>query len=874
MAGDGAKAQRTDVDVDVVVVGAGFAGLYMLYRLRGLGLRAQGFEAGDDVGGTWYWNRYPGARCDVETTDYCYSFDPELEQEWEWSERYATQPEILRYIDHVATKYDLRRDIRFETKVTAASWDEAGARWRITTDRGDELTCRYYVMATGSLSQPKIPPDIEGVERFAGDIYYTSRWRREGVDFTGKRVAVIGTGSSGVQSIPLIAEQAARMTVFQRTPNFALPALNGPTRAEKRAAIEGRRDQYREEARWSGSGVPLPLATESALEVTEEERRARYEAGWQRGSLFGFGSVFTDVGTNEAANATAAEFIRDKIRSIVRDPETAETLCPTGHPFGTKRTPLQSGYFETYNRPNVELVDLGNDPIVTITETGIDTATRSFRFDALVFATGFDALTGSVLAVDITGRNGVQMRERWADGPHTYLGLTVSGFPNLFIVTGPGSPSVLSNMLVSIEQHVDWICDAIDHLRSRGLGVIDATPAAESGWVRHVNDAAALTLYPKAKSWYMGANVPGKPRVFLPYVGGVDVYRRICDEVVERGYLGFALGPADGSGTVTACRDGVIRPLQPDVASLLAQMASLDGPPLETLSAQEARARAAASPEQRPSGPDVGEVVDGSLPGPAGDLRYRLYRPPTEGPHPVVVYFHGGGWVFGSEKSDEPLCRELCVRADAVIVSVDYRHAPEHPFPAAPDDAMAAAGWVGEHLEELGGAPGGLVVAGRSAGANLAAVTCQSARDEGTPHIVGQALVNPVVDCDLSRPSYEQLGEGYGVTASTMRWLWDQYVAPELRQDPRVSPLRGDLSMLPPAIVVTSEFDPLRDEGTAYAEGLAAAGVEVRHVSLQGHVHASIGAVGIVGSAAEARAEIARTLRGFFEAVVPARRAT
>jgi cation diffusion facilitator CzcD-associated flavoprotein CzcO/acetyl esterase/lipase len=868
-AANGSGGRETTTDVDVVVVGAGFSGLYLLHRVRALGLTAQGFETGDDVGGTWYWNRYPGARCDVETPDYSYSFDAELDEQWEWSERYATQPEILRYLDHVANRHDLRRDIRFRTRVTSATWEEGGARWRIQSDQGDDLTCRYFVMATGCLSQPKLPPDIEGVERFAGDIYYTSNWPHDGVDLAGRRVGVIGTGSSGVQSIPIIAEQAESVTVFQRTPSFALPALNGPVSEEKRAAFTGRRAEYREEARWSLPGVPGPDPTESALDVTDEERRTRYEAAWRTGTLFGFGG-FYDLVINEEANATAATFIHDKIRSIVRDPETAEALCPTDYPFYTKRPCLDTNYYATFNRPNVQLVNLRKDPITTITEDGVETASTAYELDALVFATGFDAMTGAVLAVDIRGRDGIRLKDKWADGPAAYLGLTVSGFPNLFLVTGPGSPSVLSNMIVSIEQHVDWICDTVDDLRSRGLGVIEATETAEAGWVRHVHDAAELTLFPTANSWYLGANVPGKPRVFLAYLGGVGPYRQICNDVVEQGYLGFALGPADGSGKPTSCNDGVIRPLQPDVAFLLDMMAKLDLPAIESMTPEEARAYTVSASEQRPPGPEVGETVDGTLPGAAGDLSYRLFRPASEGPHPVVVYFHGGGWVMGSEVSDEPLCRDLCVRADSIVVSVDYRHAPEHPFPAAPDDALAAVEWVSANLESLGGRPGGIVLCGFSAGANLAAVTCQTARDNGGPEILGQVLINPVTDSDLSRPSYRALADGYGLTGSLMQWFWDNYADPGLRDDPRVSPLQGDHANLPPALVLTSEFDPLRDEGAAYAEALAEAGVEVRHVMMRGQIHMSVASVGIIPSATGARDEVAAAIRRFFETAVPA----
>jgi len=511
-------------DVDVVVVGAGFAGLYLLHRLRDLGFTAKVFEAADDVGGTWYWNRYPGARCDILSIDYSYSFDTELEAEWQWSERYATQPEILRYLQHVADRFDLRRDIEFSTPIETAAWDDEASLWQVRTSTGDEISCRYYVMATGCLSVPKTL-DVEGADRFTGATYSTSRWPHEGVDFTGMRVGVIGTGSSGIQSIPLIAEQASELTVFQRTPNFSIPAHNGPIPPERLADFKSRRDEYHESARWSLAGVPVEVSAEGAMQVSEEERQTRFEKMWEAGELIPSVTVFNDIIINPASNDTLAEFVRNKIRSIVNDSEVAETLCPVDFPFGTKRTCVDTNYYETYNLPHVRLVYLRKTPIVTITETGIDTDEESFEFDAIVFATGFDAMTGAIVAVDIAGRDGLQLRDKWADGPKTYLGLTTVGFPNLFMITGPGSPSVMSNMTVSIEQHVDWISDCLVHLRQEGLPRIEPTELAETGWVQHVNDYGDITLFPKANSWYMGANVPGKARVFLPYIGGCDVYR-------------------------------------------------------------------------------------------------------------------------------------------------------------------------------------------------------------------------------------------------------------------------------------------------------------------------------------------------------------
>ncbi len=860
--GNGSSAPT---EFDVVVVGAGFAGMYLLHRLRGAGFTTRVIEAADDVGGTWYWNRYPGARCDIQSVDYSFSFDPDLQAEWQWTEKYATQPEILRYAQHVADRFDLRRDIQFGTRVEAAVWDAAAERWHVRTSRGEELVCRHYVMATGCLSVPK-EIDIDGADRFQGPTYLTGRWPHEGVDFTGKRVAVIGTGSSAIQSIPIIAQQAAQLTVFQRTPNFSIPANNGPIPADKLEAFRSDPAGYRAAARMSSSGVPVVPSEQSALMVSDDERLARYEEAWERGGIIEFLGCFNDHLANPVANEYLAEFVRGKIRSIVRDPETAEALCPRTYPIGTKRLCVDSNYYETFNLPHVRLVDLRRHPIVTITETGVDLVDESLEFDAIVFATGFDAMTGAIVSVDITGRDGITLKQKWADGPKTYLGLMTAGFPNFFMITGPGSPSVLSNMIVSIEQHVDWITDCLVRLRDRGMTTIEPTETAEAGWVQHVNDFADITLMPQANSWYMGANVPGKPRVFLPYPGGVDRYRVACDEVVARGYLGFRLhGPAGDQ-----CHDGVIRRVQPDVMIMLELMAQLDLPPMDTMSPADARAFSTAMAAQRPPGPEVGEIVDGVLPGAAGDLAYRLYRPATPGPHPVVVYFHGGGWVLGGADSDDPFCRDLCVRSDALVVSVDYRHAPEARFPAAVDDGFAALRWVADHAEDLGGLPGQLAVAGWSAGANIAAVACHLARDHGGPRIAGQLLVTPVTDCDLSRPSYEENADGYILTRSLMAWFWDHYADPADRTDPKASPLRAaSLADLPPAMVVTCEFDPLRDEGVAYAQALAAAGVPVRHVAARGHIHTSLTAVDALPSGAAYREQMGEALRSFFGAAVP-----
>jgi cation diffusion facilitator CzcD-associated flavoprotein CzcO len=526
-------------EFDAVIVGAGLAGLYMLHRLRGLGLSVRVYEAGSGVGGTWYWNRYPGARCDIESVDYSYSFSDELQQEWRWTERYAGQPEILRYINHVADRFDLRREIQFETRVSAAAFDEAAKRWAIQTDGGEHVSARFCIMAAGCLSTAQVP-NFAGLTSFAGPWYHTGNWPHAGVDFTGQRVGVIGTGASGIQSIPIIARQAAHLFVFQRTPNFTIPAWNVPLDPEYERSLKANYAEHRRKNRESRAGFVVPVNDKPALAATPEERQRAYEARWERGG-FGFTSAFADLGTNKEANDTAAAFVRARIRATVHDPTVAEALSPQDHPIGAKRLPLDTDYYATFNRDNVTLVDVRRAPIEAITPTGLRTRDAAYTLDSIVFATGFDAMTGALLNIDIRGRGGDALKRKWAEGPRTYLGIATAGFPNLFIITGPGSPSVLSNMIVSIEQHVDWIADCIAYLRAHDLEGIEATIEAEGEWVAHVNEVANATLYPLANSWYVGANIPGKPRIFMPYVGGVGAYRQKCDAVAARGYEGFIL---------------------------------------------------------------------------------------------------------------------------------------------------------------------------------------------------------------------------------------------------------------------------------------------------------------------------------------------
>jgi len=524
---------------DAVIVGAGFAGLYMLYRLRQLGLSVRVYEAGGEVGGVWFWNRYPGARCDIESMNYSYSFSHELQQEWAWTERYATQPEILRYINHVADRFELRQDIQFKTRVSASVFNEATNRWTIQTDDGASASARFLIMATGCMSAVNVP-DFKGVEAFQGKWWHTARWPEEGVDFTGQRVGVIGTGSSGIQVIPKLAEQAAHLFVFQRTPSFSVPARNAPIDPVYESWMKANYADYRRKARETRAGVVMEVNPKSALEVSPEEREREYQARWEKGGT-GFLATFSDVMARREANETAAEFVRSQIRATVRDPAVAEALSPSGYPLGTKRLCVDTGYYETFNRGNVTLVDVKSSPIEEITPKGLRTRSAEFELDSIVFATGFDAFTGALCNIDIRGRDNASLKQKWAGGPRTYLGLAIAGFPNLFTITGPGSPSVFSNTLVSIEQHVEWITGCITYLRERRLERIEATAEAEEGWVAHVKEVADRTLYPLANSWYMGANIPGKTRVLMPYAGGVGAYRKKCEDIAAQGYEGFSL---------------------------------------------------------------------------------------------------------------------------------------------------------------------------------------------------------------------------------------------------------------------------------------------------------------------------------------------
>ena len=528
--------------IDVVIIGAGFAGLRALYSFRAMGLSVAVLEASDGIGGVWHFNRYPGARCDVESFDYSYRFSPELEQDWRWSERYATQPEILRYVHHVAERFDLHREIHLNARVARAVFDEAQSRWTIECEDGRHWSAARLILAVGQLSTPK-ETVYPGQNEFAGRIIYSATWPRDDISFAGKRVAIIGTGSSGVQMTPVIAAQATQLTVFQRTANYSIPAANAPVSDDEDRQVKASYRERREAARNSPSGLGFVPDTRAAIDVPHEEREAAYEAAWNRLG-FGFALAFRDILLNQESNDTASDFIRRKIAQKVDDPVVRDKLTPKGFPFGTRRPSVDSGYFATFNRPNVALVDVSETPIEEFTVGGIRTSDAEFAFDIIIYATGFDAFTGSLLKPEIVGRGGLTLRNKWTAGPTSFLGLAVHGFPNMFVIVGPGSPSLLSNVLLSSEEQIDWLAALFEHCRTHGIETVEASATAEQDWVAHVNERARETLYLKTASYYLGAEILGKPRVFMPYSGGVRGYRRILEKTAASGYQGFEFGRA------------------------------------------------------------------------------------------------------------------------------------------------------------------------------------------------------------------------------------------------------------------------------------------------------------------------------------------
>lgn len=814
-----------NIQKDVVVVGAGFAGLYAVHKLRDeLGLDVQAFDAGGGPGGTWWWNRYPGARCDFESVHYSYSFSPEIQREWEWTERFAAQPEILSYLEWVADRLDLRRSFKFNTRVTSIVWDEGGKYWTVGTADGATCTARFVVTGAGNVSIPK-EVEFTGLEDFDGLVLRTSSWPREPVDFTGKRVGVIGTGSTGIQVIPEVAKKAAHLTVFQRTPQFAAPLGNHHVDAEQRRWLAENHEQVRAGSRETFLGAPYELPRPSALADSPEDRRKVYDRYYGGGGFRLVVSTYGDLLFNKAANDTIADYLRDKIRERVKDPKTAELLCPTNHPYATKRAPFETDYFETYNSDNVELVDVSASPIERLTKRGLKTATEEYDLDIVILATGFDVFTRPLLQMGIVGRDGLTLEQKWADGPKAYMGLQVNGFPNLFTLTGPQSAVALFNNALAIEDHVEWVTDAIQHLRETGATTMEPTADAESRWGSLTTGMLNLTLLPQAESsWYMGDNVPGKPRAAYIFPGGAPLYRAISGQVAARGYAGFAVDEV-GSDVAPLVR------LDPAVAVTLAGMLTPQYKPLEACTVEETRAL-------------VESLVAAQLPGAdmrvehLEDPRARIYIPDgaASDPRPVVLYFHGGGWISGSMDVADNSCRRLAADLDAVVMSVGYRLAPENPFPAAHDDAFEALLWAGKNISEYGGDAARIVVMGESAGANIAAGTALRARDAGID-LAAQILLYPPTDPVAMTASRTEFADGPFLSVAAAELMWNTYLAGSDPMPYAALARVSDLSNLPPALVVTVELDPTRDEAEAYAERLDKAGVRVQQRRLRGLIH-------------------------------------
>ena len=820
-------------NVDVVVVGAGFAGIYAIHKLRDrLGLTVHGFDAASDVGGTWYWNRYPGARVDIEGVHYSYSFDEELQQGWSWTERFPSQPEILAYLNHVADRFDVRKDITFNTRITSVTWDDDASLWRVRTDDGQETTARHFVSGGGTLSVPKTP-DFPGVETFAGRTLLTGDWR-ENVDLTGLHVGIIGTGSSGIQAVSEIAKQAGTLTVLQRTPNYATPLGNYARDAEEEANEKARYPDIRHASRNRPLGVPYDEVQESALAVSAEERRAVFDDRWNRGGFRLFCDSFGDILLVKEANDTVADYIRDRIRRRVHDPETAEKLCPTSYPYGTKRPPLETDYYETFNRDNVTLVDVAQNPIDAVVPEGVRLADGTLhRFDVLVLATGFDACTGPLLAMNITGRDGFELADAWGDGPRTYLGLTVHGFPNFFMVTGPQSPSVLYNMPLAIEDHVDLIADTLTYMADHGHMVVEPSAQAQDQWVAETNAIAEMTLLPtSATSWYMGANIPGKPRRELVYLGGAPRYRSICDNVQKNDFRGFRF--ATSSHDIDTATGSVA--LDPSLMFIVEALEQQQFTGFRDAGVEGSRAVADSFVTMQAPPKEVASVTEEAY-GDDSSQRLRVYRPTADDALPVLVYVHGGGFVGGGlDVVDEPV-RDLAVRTGAIVVAETYRRAPEHKFPAAHDDAYAALRWTVDHIAEHGGDPTRIALGGDSVGGNLAASAALRAVKDGID-LSALLLVYPLVNATIQTPSREEFAKGYVIELDDLAWFGEQYVSSEEDvRDPRLALDTADLSGLPPTLVITNECDTMRDEGELLAARMKEQGVDARAERFDGLAH-------------------------------------
>jgi cation diffusion facilitator CzcD-associated flavoprotein CzcO/acetyl esterase/lipase len=841
-----------NTDVDVVIMGAGFSGLYATHRLRNLqGLTVQCFEAGPGPGGVWHWNRYPGARCDFESLYYSYTFDADLQREWRWTERFAAQPEILAYLEHVADRFDLRRSYRFDTPVTSAVWNDDAKRWMITAGDGTITTARFVINATGAFGVFK-KNEFPGQSDFLGTVLHTSQWPCDEVDLDGKRVAVVGTGSTGIQVIQTIAPRVGQLTVFQRSANFACPLGNRPLTDEEFHKAVDDFPNMRVEARSCLAGAPYPRAVKSALMDTAEERRRVYDQYYNGGGFRMLLSTYFDLIINRAANATAADYIRNRIRERVLNPEVAELLCPNDHPYGAKRAPFEKGYYEAFNLPHVQLVDAKTSPIVRITAQGIATTAKEYECDVIVLATGFDVGGSALVRMGVLGRGGRKLIDHWNHGQRAYLGMSTHGFPNLFHINGPQGAAAVFNNPLAIEDNVDFVGRLISYMDGHDHATTEVSAAAEHRYDELVREVANGTVFSEGNGWYMGENIPGKPRTPVSLFTGAPMYRAICGEVEATGYGGFSFDTDERDLPSLIKLDG-------SAALFVAGLLNTGAKPLEECSLDEARvAMESFKTMQLPVPSDV-HIDDTWYPIDSGERTARLYRPPVGGLLPVVVLIHGGGFIGGSLDSFDEPCASLARRLGALVVSPDYRLAPEHPFPAATDDTVAVLRWAADHIAGHGGDPARIAVGGESAGANLAAVAAIRLRDEGGPRLRAQVLVTPPTDYSADTQSRKAFVNGPILSTKVGESMAAMYLGDPVNAASAWAFPAGatDLSGLPPALVITMEVDPLRDEGEDYARALAAAGVPTVCRRFDGLFHATFSLSGAIPRAAEIQDAIA-----------------
>ncbi len=842
--------------VDAVIVGAGFSGLYATHRLRNVdGLTVQSFEAGSDPGGVWFWNNYPGARCDFESLHYSYTFDEALAREWRWKERYAAQPEIRAYLGHVADRFDLRRSYRFDTRVVSAVWDDSAAEWVVSADDGSITKARYFINAAGAFGVTK-KSDFAGEDLFGGTVVHTSQWPAEGLDLAGKRVAVVGTGSTGIQVIQTIAGTVAELTVFQRTANYACPLGNKPLDDDEFAAAAANFRERRVEARNRIAGAPYPRAVRPAMADSPEERERTYDTYYYGGGFRMLASTYFDLLFDPRANETVADYIRGKIRGRVTDPVTAELLCPDNHPYGAKRTPFETKYYEAFNLPHVRLVDARSTPITAITPTGIATSDGHYEFDVIILATGFDVGAGALTKMGVIGRGGRKLTAHWSNGQRCYLGTATHGFPNLFHINGPQSAAAVFNNPLAIEDSVDFVSGLIAHMTTSGRRAVEATAEAEERYNDMVTEVADSTLIPKSQSWYMGDNIAGKTRTPVSLFTGAPMFRAIVAEVEADNYAGFAFDGAARPVSNLVSLDGA-------AVFLLAGMLNMGLKSLEEQDLEEARAAMNGFVAfQAPIAPGV-HITEAHFTTDHEQRALRVYRPAVDGRLPVLVMLHGGGWIGGGlDAFDEP-CADLADRLGVVVVSPDYRLAPENPFPAASDDVLCVLDWVQTHVSDHGGDPSRVAIGGESAGANLATVTALRIRDHGGPSLCAQILVAPSVDAHADTESRIRYATGPFLSTAVGARMVQLYAGDATDvTSPYISPLRAaDLSGLPPAFIATMGIDPLRDEGEEYGRALTSAGVTTMCRRFDGLPHTAFSMSGAIPRSMEIREGIAAFLR-------------